>query len=242
MSELTSNLKLFKYDVVEDAKQPFSIERALNDNWDLLDSKVVRKTGDTMTGNLGIVKSDNTWQSINCVNQSAEIGVIPTESVNGSRLISYDKNNYWYATVQQAIRPTTGDSYVWMTARNASGVSRSLEVRVYPDGTGGCYVNNKIITSLSMPSSKYIDLTLGASGTTYTAPANGWIAISKVSTAAHQYLCIYRSHFRTQVHSTTKDQYLEAYAPIRKGEQFKINYVAGGTTNMFKFIYAEGEK
>lgn len=29
---------------------------------------------------------------------------------------------------------------------------------------------------MSMPSNKYIDLTLGASGTTYTAPANGWFA------------------------------------------------------------------
>lgn len=36
--EKTPNLKLNKYDPVVDAKEPFSIELALNENWDILDS------------------------------------------------------------------------------------------------------------------------------------------------------------------------------------------------------------
>lgn len=34
-----------------------------------------------------------------------------------------------------------------------------------------------------MPSTKFIDLTLGASGTTYTAPANGWFTVDIHGTA-----------------------------------------------------------
>ena len=39
MSELTPNLGLFKYDPTVDGKEVFSIETALNDNWDILDTK-----------------------------------------------------------------------------------------------------------------------------------------------------------------------------------------------------------
>ena len=44
MSEYTENLKLFKYDVVKDSKIPFSIERALNENWDKIDKFCTSKS------------------------------------------------------------------------------------------------------------------------------------------------------------------------------------------------------
>lgn len=39
MSGLTPNLGLFKYDPTVDGKETFSIQTALNDNWDILDTK-----------------------------------------------------------------------------------------------------------------------------------------------------------------------------------------------------------
>ena len=39
MSTYTKNLNLFKYDVTADEKVPFSITKALNNNWDIIDSK-----------------------------------------------------------------------------------------------------------------------------------------------------------------------------------------------------------
>lgn len=38
MSELTPNLGLFKYDLSTDGKEVFSIEQALNSNWDIIDN------------------------------------------------------------------------------------------------------------------------------------------------------------------------------------------------------------
>ena len=38
MSTSTANLKLFKYDKVGDANLAFDIDRALNNNWDILDN------------------------------------------------------------------------------------------------------------------------------------------------------------------------------------------------------------
>lgn len=39
MSEYTKNLNLFKYDTISDAKQPFDIQKALNENWDKIDQQ-----------------------------------------------------------------------------------------------------------------------------------------------------------------------------------------------------------
>ena len=38
MSTYTKNLNLFKYDIVADENVPFSITKALNDNWDKIDN------------------------------------------------------------------------------------------------------------------------------------------------------------------------------------------------------------
>ena len=46
MSTYTNNLNLFKYDIQIDAKQPFSIDKALNNNWDIIDNIMnLYKTG-----------------------------------------------------------------------------------------------------------------------------------------------------------------------------------------------------
>ena len=50
---------------------------------------------------------------------------------------------------------------------------------------------NIIISRNAMPSLHYDDLTLGASGTSYTAPSNGYIYISKVATANNQYIYVF---------------------------------------------------
>lgn len=96
------------------------------------------------------------------------------------------------------------------------------------------------LSGLGMPSGKYIDLTLLASGQSYTAPANGWFYIVKASTAANQYITIRHSSRQDIVWSaSTQAQYLKS--ECLKGEEVNIGYTVAGTTNTFRFIYAEGE-
>lgn len=96
-------------------------------------------------------------------------------------------------------------------------------------------------SGLSMPSSKYIDLTLGASGTIYTAPANGWVSVNKTATASNQNLDIGSSGVGFDIHSSSNGQWLCVSTPVRKGTTFYVNYTAGGAVNWFRFRYAEGE-
>ena len=42
-------------------------------------------------------------------------------------------------------------------------------------------------SGIGFPSSRYEDLILGATGTKYTAPANGWFFISKKTASTNQY-------------------------------------------------------
>jgi len=100
-----------------------------------------------------------------------------------------------------------------------------------------------LISGLGMPSGRLITLTLGASGSRYTAPASGWFCLEKEATAANQYIYIGISGvaFGTIQYSTGSYQ-LEQIFPVKKGQEIVINYNLGGTTQGFRFVYAEGEQ
>ena len=104
--------------------------------------------------------------------------------------------------------------------------------------------NTSYIAKMAMPSNRYIDLTLGASGSKYTAPANGFVHISKKTNAANQSLFIWLPDSLIGVGSTKAGTNVtsELVCPVKAGERFQINYSMGGQTNRFKFCFAEGEQ
>lgn len=98
------------------------------------------------------------------------------------------------------------------------------------------------ISGWGMPSSKYIDLTLGASGTSYTAPANGWVFISANVSQAGGYVQIYKNIYSVLQRVVTADTTAICLMPVKKGEAYNMYYTSITKTNMFRFIYAEGEQ
>lgn len=104
------------------------------------------------------------------------------------------------------------------------------------------YSDKSTVSGWGMPSNKYIDLTLGASGTTYKAPANGWVTLWKTPTADGQSLQAEVGECRFGVASVAKGStWLRISFPVKKGDDYIIAHTAGGTTQVFRFIYAEGE-
>ena len=59
MSTYTNNLNLFKYDVINDAKQAFSITNALNNNWDIIDDQIFSILNNCSQTNQDIVTLSN---------------------------------------------------------------------------------------------------------------------------------------------------------------------------------------
>ena len=103
--------------------------------------------------------------------------------------------------------------------------------------------NSSIIASYAMPSDRYIDLTLGASGTTYTAPANGYFMLNKVTTSTNQHIYMFNVITKMQSSSWANIQGygLKVFLPCRKNDVIQIDYTAAGLIEEFRFIYAEGE-
>lgn len=99
------------------------------------------------------------------------------------------------------------------------------------------------LSSLGMPSARHIDLTLGASGTRYTAPANGYCFLEKNTGTTGKYITITNETTKIAETNSTSlaNATLRAYVQAKKGDSILVTYTATGETKYFRFVYAEGE-
>ena len=101
------------------------------------------------------------------------------------------------------------------------------------------------LSSLCMPSDKYMDLTLGASGSKYTAPANGWFFCRIApATSGNSMLVLNGNNMTLSLKSTNNGNWLAGFIPIKKGKQCIIDYdnKLSNSDELLRFIYAEGER
>lgn len=103
------------------------------------------------------------------------------------------------------------------------------------------YNNTEHIAHQSMPSKHYVSLTVGATGTSYTAPTDGWIYVETASSTANQ------GWVSVNVNSLAYTSGLDidrtgigkVFIPIQGKTTFTITY--GGTTiSKLRFFYAAG--
>lgn len=96
-----------------------------------------------------------------------------------------------------------------------------------------------------LPSNNFINLTLGASGTIYTVPANGWINMS-VNLAVNNYMAFFNKNSVNvseliNMQSAGINQNYTIGFPIRAGQKFRVQYSAYNNLNSFRFYFAQGE-
>lgn len=101
-----------------------------------------------------------------------------------------------------------------------------------------------LMSAMGMPSDVYDDLTLGASGATYTAPADGWFTFNKKTTAADQYgnLVNETNGMNTTLSFPTSNSNIRVYLPVKRGDVVKCSYSAAGSLVWFRFVYAKGSE
>lgn len=101
-----------------------------------------------------------------------------------------------------------------------------------------------VMAGAGMPSDTYVDLTLGVSDSTYTAPANGWFFLQKWSNAVGQYIGFENNSNKMSIEmdSSIKNQLMRIFLPVTKNTVVTCYYTAAGTMEYFRFIYAEGSK
>ena len=98
--------------------------------------------------------------------------------------------------------------------------------------------NAGLIANYSMPSSKYVDFTVGASGSQYTAPANGWM-IGQGTGSYVQIANDTKPALKMTGTAITNVTAPFAYIPCQKGDVISFLYNTGATR--LRFFYAEGE-
>lgn len=95
--------------------------------------------------------------------------------------------------------------------------------------------------SLGMPSNKYVNLTLGASGDSYTAPANGWLHL-KVNKSVAGFSAFYSSSgLSAESRTTVSGANCIVYIPCKKGDVVTCYYDGTNVDIVFTFIYAVGD-
>ena len=130
-----------------------------------------------------------------------------------------------------SFEPFTVDSVVNSNASNFSQAGRSY------------------LFGLSMPSNKYINLTLGVSGSTYTAPANGWFSIQVEVSGNNQFFSPVVSGavgdygFAIPIWTGGGSIPVRVIVPCTAGRIFKTNYNCTiNAVTEFRFIYAQGDQ
>lgn len=166
-------------------------------------------------------------------NSNRSVGITTDPSKSGiivDKTVPSGWNLYYYI----------GDTVQDASLINAGAVLGQLSTRT----------NSVEAAAASMPSDKYIELTLGASGQTYTAPANGWFIFDKAATAANQYAALYNTGKSADV-STLKSiaqtvipiaSNLGLTIPALKGDIVHLDYTLAGNTMVWRFVYAEGNQ
>lgn len=126
------------------------------------------------------------------------------------------------------------------------GIGNSLDT----DASNISNLGRSNLSNLGMPSSKYIDLTLGESGSTYTAPANGYFAVLGNADNVNGYFSLVNETVLLSADSkcTSGSYTVSTNIYCKKGDRVSAYYnyspfssTMSGTP-YFRFIYAEGSK
>lgn len=103
--------------------------------------------------------------------------------------------------------------------------------------------NKEEITSWCMPSDTYEDVTVLASGQSYTAPANGYFSYNCGATNAGGYIKLVNTNTKISTSSSygaNGNGNFGGFVPAKKGDSVSMNYDKISSWTNFVFIYCEG--
>lgn len=163
-------------------------------------------------------------------------------SFNASRSSSTYQDS---APVQQRATQMYLYFYVGQFSQTATEQTAGLNASLFNgkvdlDAANLSTAGKSLISGLGMPSNRYTDLTLLASGNTYIAPANGYYFLQKNGNA-NQFMEM-TSSIKIRTHTPNYNGgNATIVLPVKKGTVVTISYDVSGSTIYFRFIYADGD-
>lgn len=217
-------------------------------HYDLFANKVA-KTGSTMSGNLTmgngskVILSNTANNSYNVFAHETSGGVKQlhlTDTTTGAGVLldAANSNKPFYVDGSNAYR--------LLDTSDKTTLETAIAEKADTDLSNTTPTNTWKSTSASwaMPSSTYEDLTLGASDSTYTAPANGWLVLKKITSGNNQEIRLTNESNGLIGYGTSaaSGMTISANVMCKAGDEVAVYYSAGGNTQTYRFVYAEGSK
>lgn len=105
-------------------------------------------------------------------------------------------------------------------------------------------VGTSKVAGWAMPSDTYVDLTLGADGASYTAPANGYFCFYRIQNGKVGYTKLTNSTtgFVSETRNTIDKAGNGAWIMARKNDVVTLNYDGATTLRQWRFYYAQGSE
>lgn len=205
------------------------------------------------TINLQVSEDNSTFTDICTVNIDSTNNIIIGIS---NRLWSSDIASKWTNTTlypDSYVLDKTTNTYLMKQGVTNEGVAVATSNKyglVLPDNStivsnnGVVSVVPSTLAGLAFPSNRYINLTPGANGTSYIAPADGWIAFAKKLTATGQFVSLSNNTIGMSIMGCNASDVAggntSCFIPCKKGDEVVTWYSAGGDVLTLRFIYAEG--
>lgn len=100
----------------------------------------------------------------------------------------------------------------------------------------------EFFSGIGMPSTRYVNLT-STSGSTYTAPANGYVCFKNNNTGTSSVQAYIENQTRNII-ATVSSYYNNGggFVPVNKGDIVYLYTNSGVSAVYYRFIYAEGVK
>lgn len=165
--------------------------------------------------------------------------ILSENSIGHSSVVSYDE-----ITNMNLINGTQSQGIICGTLSKTTDGTISNFLPVISGRILG-YNDTSFISRQSMPGDKYIDLTMGATNTYYTAPADGYYTWAKITNGVNQYCGMVNETsglIRSVQWCPISNGGCEGFIPVRQGDSCKLIYSAGGATIVFRFVFAQGAR
>lgn len=174
------------------------------------------------------------------------------DGANNHKLFDASRSSAVYGK-SDTVTPASTTLYPWVVAYVAAIPASTAQAAEFQQGLSGKADTNlgnlstagkALASGLGMPSNRYIGLTLGASGSTYTAPANGYFCLRGNSGISGNFqISFYNqtANFRQTVLGNSYADWVSTYIPAKNGDVVILLYNnLTAASHSFLFIYAEG--
>ena len=150
------------------------------------------------------------------------------------------------------VQPQSIKGYLYMVVATSAKTDIQVDIDTIAtdlNGKAGVDLANvnqtgkTLIANMAMPSDQYVDLTPPATGRdyTFTAPADGYVCMRVMATAASQNITVSTEQIASANQSSSAGYWMSAMIPVRKNKVFACNW-SGGALQYFRFYYAQGSK